>query len=82
MSETNDFAKRLFLDFLAARLRDKGIEKTQAHQTGQGSNAAPARTPGLGTNPAQGSSNRDLASRDTPPTKHARHPRAGLGTSS
>ena len=57
MSQSNDFSKQLFADFIAARIRARGTEKGESPPVRQDRDSRPGTTHGTEKNRAQGSNN-------------------------
>jgi hypothetical protein len=78
MSQTNDYSKRFFADFIAARLSARGIAtEDTTRQPSQTASPQARKPPG-----APSLSRADSLASEPPPIHHDRDPRGGPGSSS
>ncbi len=77
MNETNNFSKRFFADFIAARLMARRIEKDAPRQTPV--DAGPGTSPCTEDDSAHPSNRADSRSGELPPTDRSPHFLPGLG---
>ena len=79
MNQTNDFSKRFFADFIAARLMARRLEKDAPQQTSV--DGLPGTLPGTDGPSAHPSARADSRSGELPSTDRAPHFLPGLGPS-